>query len=116
MARRRASQHGHRHSGELLLRAVCAVVPDDERELYLPFARELYATLRQSRKLGTVPRSANVGLGAVQSPFSADFSRKTKMTVMEWFRRGLSGHLMWLIGERLLGRMYPPAGNAVRAC
>ena len=115
MASRRTRQPGRRHSGELLLLAVNAVVPDDERELYLPFARELYATLHQSRKLGTVPRSANVGLGAVQSPFSADFSRRTKMTVMKWFRRGLSGHLMWLIGERLMGRMHPSAGNAVKA-
>jgi hypothetical protein len=102
-------QPGHRHSGELLREVVSAVVPEGACELYLPFARELYATLHHSRKLGTVPRSACVGLSAVQSPFSADFDRRTKLVVQKWFVRGLSGHLMWLIGERLLGRLYPAA-------
>jgi hypothetical protein len=131
-------QPGHRHSGEMLREVVAAVVPEEDCERYLPFARELYATFHHSRKRGTVlsrtlaalpakngGQSLGVAQGpakvqspffsrAVQSQFSAssrklqapDFSRRTKMTVMKWFRRGLSGHLMWLIGERLIGRLF----------
>ncbi|HTW90531.1 MAG TPA: hypothetical protein VMH22_02345 [bacterium] len=102
-------QPGHRHSSKLLREVVAAVVPADACERYMPFARELYVSFHGSRKQGTVPRRACVRLGAVQSPFSPDFSRRTKLVVQKWFVRGLSGHLMWLIGERMLGRMYPEA-------
>jgi hypothetical protein len=94
MASRRPSQPPHPHSGEFLLQVVSAVVPDSERELYLPFARDLYTTLHR--------------------PPVPDFSRRTKLVVQKWFQRGLSGHLMWLIGQRLLGRLYPPAGNVAK--
>jgi hypothetical protein len=114
MGSRTAKQPGHRHSGEFLREVVSAVVPPEDCERYLLFARELYATLHHSRKQGTVPRSACVGLSAVQSPFSADFTRRTKLVVMKHFRRGLSGRLLALIGQKLLGRLYPPAGKAVK--
>ena len=94
MGRGKAKQPGRRHSGEFLLEVVSAVVPDRERELYLPFARELYTTLHR--------------------PPLPDFSRRTKLVVQKWFQRGLSGHVMWLIGQLLLGRLYPPAGAEVR--
>ena len=90
MASRVPRQHGHRHSGELLREVVSAVVPEENRELYLPFARELYATFHH--------------------PPVPDFDRRTKLVVQKWFVRGLSGHLMWLIGEGLLGRLFPTGG------
>jgi hypothetical protein len=95
VARRMARQPGHRHSGEMLREVVSAVVPEDDCELYLPFARELCATFHH--------------------PPIPDFERRTKLVVQKWFVRGRSGHLMWRIGQRLLGRLYPPAGNAVKA-
>jgi len=89
VARRMPKQPGHRHSGELLREVVSAVVPEDECEQYLPFARELYATFHR--------------------PPVPDFTRRTKLVVQKWFVRGLSGHLMWRIGERILGRLCPAA-------
>jgi hypothetical protein len=94
MSSRMARQPGHRHSGEMLREVVAAVVPEDDCERYLPFARELYATFRNKPQASSRKHQA------------PDFSRRTKMTVMKWFRRGLSGHLMWLIGERLIGRLF----------
>jgi hypothetical protein len=69
MSSNKAKEPGHRRSGEVVREVVAAVVPEQDRERYMPFARELYATLRLGRKQGTVPRSGNVGLAAVQSPF-----------------------------------------------
>jgi len=36
-----------------------------------------------------------------------DFSRRTKRIVTKWFRRGLSGHALWRIGEALIGLLFP---------
>jgi hypothetical protein len=71
----------------LLREVVSAVVPEGDCEQYLPFARELYVTFHH--------------------PPRPDFDRRTKLVVQKWFIRGLSGHLMWRIGERMLGRLYP---------
>ena len=87
MASRMSPQPGHRHSGELLREVVSAVVAEEDCEQYLPFARELYATLHH--------------------PPVPDFDHRTKQIVQKWFVRGLSGRLLWQIGERLLGRLYP---------
>ena len=87
MASRRTMQSGHRHSGEFLREVVAAVVPEEDCERYMSFAQELYATLHR--------------------PPLPDFTRRTKLVVQKYFARGLSGHLLWLIGERLLGRLYP---------
>jgi hypothetical protein len=87
MSSRMPKQPGHRHSGEYLQEVVAAVVPEEQRERYMPFARELYMSFHR--------------------PPVPDFTRHTKLVVQKWFVRGLSGHLMWLIGQRLLGRMYP---------
>jgi len=91
MASRRPSQQPHRHSGEFLREVVAAVVPEGECERYLPFARELYATFRH--------------------PPVPDFDRRTKLVVQKWFARGLAGRMLWLIGERMLGRLFPAAGH-----
>jgi hypothetical protein len=89
MSSRTPRRPGHRHSGEFLREVVAAVVPECDRERYMPFARELYATLRR--------------------PPVPDFTRRAKRVVRKWFERGLHGNLMWRIGERLLGRQYPAA-------
>jgi hypothetical protein len=87
MARGKAKQPGHQHSGEYLHEVVAAVVAKEDCAKYMPFARELYATLHR--------------------PPVPDFTRRTKRVVMKHFVRGLHGRPMWLIGERLLGRLHP---------
>ena len=67
--------------------------PADELACYVAFARELVMTLRRQ------PQASSRKL---QAP---DFSRGTKNVVVKWFRRGLSGHLMWLIGKAVLGKL-----------
>jgi hypothetical protein len=59
----------------------------EARAAYLSFARELYRSITR--------------------PPVPDFSLATKRVVLRWFRRGLSGHVMHLIGEALIGRMFP---------
>jgi hypothetical protein len=106
MGRRKTPSPEHRSPHEQRLREVVSelVQEESQKAAYLAFARELAAAERLSsfvhrstmRRLGTVPQSAR---RAVQSPFS----QRTKRIVQKWFERGLSGHLMWLIGERILG-------------
>jgi hypothetical protein len=74
----------------LLREVVAAVVPAAACEHYMPFARELYATFHR--------------------PPYPDFTLRTKRVVRKWFERGLSGKLLWRIGERLLAKLYPAAG------
>lgn len=88
---------GHEHRLEELVRESGA---DEERfESYLAFARELDFCLRRERlrpaRLGAFP----------------DHSRQTKLLVMKWFRRGLSGRVLARIGRALTGR--GDAGPAV---
>jgi len=87
MGSRRPAQPPRRRSSEFLREVVAAVVPEQQRERYMPFTRELYSSFHR--------------------PPAPDFTRHTKLVVQKWFVRGLSGHLMWLIGQRLLGRMFP---------
>jgi len=100
MSRRYSHPPRHDSPHEQRLREIVdELVPDDSRKAaYLSFARELARAERRSRKPGTVPQSACVELGAVQSPFS----QRTKRVVAKWFKRGLSGHLLWLVGEAVL--------------
>jgi hypothetical protein len=110
MGRSSMQRPEHQSPHELRLWAIVDSLVTDisEKEAYLAFARELAVAERSSsfvrrsstRKPGTVPPSTCVGLSAVQSPSS----EATKRVVEKWFRRGLSGHLMWLIGEAVLGR------------
>jgi hypothetical protein len=91
--------------------------PADELAYYVAFARELVRAERaQQRKqqaqaqapgTGPVLQTGNWKLGAARMrprPFP-DYSRRTKSIVAKWFRRGLSGHLMWLIGKAVLGKL-----------
>ena len=56
------------------------------------FAHELFLTLR--RRPGS------------------DFSHSTKLVVMKWFKRGLSGRLLWLIGEQIIRWRFPKSANS----
>ncbi len=91
MARGRAKEPGHRRSSEVVREVVTAVVPKRERERYMPFARELCASLKR--------------------PPGPDYTRRTKMVIVRWFRRGLHGDLLWRIGSALLGRLFPDAAT-----
>lgn len=120
MKRRKKQQPEHEspHEARIVRAVEAAGVSDEERPSYLAFARELERTMRRSPKMGTVPRDACVRCGfatvgtngVVQSPFSPDFGMRTKRCVEKWFRRGLSGHKLWLIGEALLRN--PDSGTA----
>jgi hypothetical protein len=91
MRRRKRQQPEHESPHEQRLREVVEtfVQDDAEKAAYLAFARELAAAERSSSFVHR--SSSNV----------PDYSRKTKRVVMKWFRRGLSGHLMRLIGDRI---------------
>jgi hypothetical protein len=104
---RRRNQHRHEDPSEERLRRIVAAsgLAPGQEEAGLAFARELVASMRHGR-LGT--RSEIPGRISVMSP-PQDFSRRTKLVVMKWFRRGLSGRALWRIGEALIGRLFPAA-------
>ena len=93
MSRRKRPQPEHGSPHELRLREIVNefVSDDSQKQAYLAYARELVVAERSSsfayRPSSNVP----------------DFTRRTKRVAEKWFRRGLSGHLMWLIGEAILG-------------
>jgi hypothetical protein len=87
--RRQPSRHPKR-SIETIVREVGC--PDELLPAYVAFARELTVAERSS---------CFVYRGSLRIP---DYSRRTKQVVMKWFRRGLSGHLLWLIGEAVTGQ------------
>jgi hypothetical protein len=94
MSRRNQPRPRHESPHEQRLREIVdELVPDDsQKQAYVLFARELAAAERASffvrRSTSDVP----------------DYSRRTKRVVMKWFRRGLSGHSMRLVGEAVLGK------------
>jgi hypothetical protein len=91
MARRIPKYPPHRRSAQLVREVVGAVVPVEDRERYMPFARELCASLKR--------------------PPGPDYTRRTKLVIVRWFRRGLHGNLLWRIGAELLGRLFPDAAT-----
>lgn len=84
---------GHEDRLEQLVRESGA--PDERFEAYLAFARELDLCLRRERLRRPRPDAY------------PDFSRRTKLTVMKWFRRGLSGQVLARIGRELARRPGP---------
>ena len=92
MSRRNQPMPHHESPHELRLWAIVDSLVTDisEKEAYLAFARELMAAERASSFVRR--SSSNV----------PDYSRRTKRVVQMWFERGLSGHVMWLIGRELL--------------
>ena len=99
MSSRKMQEPEHQSPHELRLWAIVDSLVNDisEKEAYLSFARELAAAERQPPR---TPRTPSQEPGVYP-----DYSRQTKRIVEKWFRRGLSGHLMWLIGEAMLGRI-----------
>lgn len=86
--RRQPSRHPKRSIETIVRELGC---PDELLQSYIAFARELAVAERSS---------SFVYRGSLRIP---DYSRRTKQIVMKWFRRGLSGHLMWTIGKAILG-------------
>jgi hypothetical protein len=74
----------HEDPREQRLRVIVSLfVPEEaERQAYLSFAREL------TRSMHSDPLP--------------DFERGTKLVVMRWFKRGLHGHLLWLVGQAVV--------------
>jgi hypothetical protein len=106
MRRRKRPQPEHRSPHEQRLREIVdgLVMDNSEKEAYVAFGHELARSVRRGPKMGDSPSEQRVRLAAVQSPFSEE----TKRIVQKWFGRGLSGHLMWLIGEAVLGKARIP--------
>jgi hypothetical protein len=92
MSRRKRPQPEHRSPHELRLWAIVdsLVTDNSQKAAYLAFAHELMAVERRQ------PQASSHKL---QAP---DFSMRTKRVVQKWFDRGLSGHLLWLIGEAIM--------------
>ncbi|MCX6841249.1 MAG: hypothetical protein NTX53_03045 [candidate division WOR-3 bacterium] len=100
MAHRSRRLPGNDHSADEALRrfvAASGLMPGQE-EAGMAFSRELDASIRHGR-LGT--RSEIPGRISVMSP-PPDFSRRTKLVTMKWFRRGLSGRALWRIGQAVM--------------
>jgi hypothetical protein len=89
MSKRFGSQSEQGSPQEQRLREIVDVLVQDEsrKPAYLSFAHELMAAERRQ------PQASSHKL---QDP---DFSQRTKRMVMKWFERGLSGHLLWLVGR-----------------
>ena len=98
--RHRHPPHGE-SPHELRLRAVVdsLVVDSSEKAAYIAFARELMAAQRRS----TRPDSPEFRYQKPECSMGGYTPEPVKRVVMKWFRRGLSGHLMWLIGRSVLG-------------
>lgn len=62
--------------------------PEELRKYYFRFATEFYHSIRRRPE--------------------PDFEEITKRVVMKWFKRGLSGKLLWQIGSAILAWRYPP--------
>ena len=84
MRHRRRQPHPHESPRDLWLQDIvleCGV-PEPEKARYVEFARELLVTLHR-----------------VPLP---DYDRSTKAVVAKWLNRGLSGHVLWLVGSEIL--------------
>ncbi len=108
--RKRHHRHHHRHERrrpgrvreQRLREIVDGLVPGSlQKRAYLDFARELAQSLR-----GNPPAlqtgSWKLGPATTRHRRFPDYSMRTKRVVAKWFRRGLSGRLLWLIGEALI--------------
>ena len=121
MGRRKWPRPEHKSPHEQRLREVVSelVQEESQKAAYLAFAHELAAAERSSsfvhRSSSVIPRERrdsrnlaarqtgrdpSIGVGVTKG---REPSQRTKRVVAKWFRRGLSGHLMWLIGKEVLG-------------
>jgi hypothetical protein len=92
MGRSSMQRPEHQSPHELRLWAIVDSLVTDisEKEAYLAFARELAVAERSS---SFVRRSSS------EAP---DFTWRTKRVVQKYFKRGLHGNLLWLIGQEVL--------------
>jgi len=120
MSRRYSHPPRHERPHEQRLREIVdELVPDDSRkQTYLSFAWELAMAGRQARlttderrwtqirgsERTPALRAGNWKLetATTRNPPFPDYGPRTKRIVAKWFKRGLSGHLLWLIGEAVL--------------
>ncbi len=111
MSSRMRGQPPHRHSGEFLREVVAEVVPEEEWDRYLVFARELVLAERRAAR----QENSEFRIQRPECRVAGYTPKPVQRVVMKHFRRGLHGNLMWRIGERLMGRPYPSSGGALRA-
>ena len=118
---RHCGRHHQRAAAERLISRVIreSGCPRPLRRFYVCFARELYLTLRHPparRAASHKPQAPGWTLDHLTTgpPPSVDFSVATKRVVARWFGRGLSGHLLWLIGDRMIDLMFPDARSKGR--
>jgi hypothetical protein len=79
---RHPSNHDDPHEQRLREIVGLLVADGPEQQAYLSFARELTHSMHRD----PVP----------------DYERGTKLVVMRWFKRGLHGHLLWLVGQAVV--------------
>ena len=101
MRRRERQQPGHESPHEQRLREVVSelVQEESQKAAYLAFAHELMAAQRRSARQD----SSESRYQKPECRMGGYTPEPVKRVVMKWFRRGLSGHLMWLIGKEVLG-------------
>lgn len=99
MGSRHRPGSGHSTRDAMHELVVAVGVPPGQHQAYVAFALELERTMRSGRcqMLDVRSEMSEVRTGP------PDFSAGTKGVVARWFERGLSGHLLWMIGERVAG-------------
>ena len=92
MSRRNCHPPHHESPHEQRLREIVdELVPDClQKPAYLQFAMELARAERASY---------NVHRTTLRVP---DCSTRTKRVVLKYFKRGLHGHLLWLVGQAVI--------------
>ena len=84
---------------ERIREVVDSLVKDENRkQAYLAFAQELMFAERRSARRD----SSEVRMQKPECRMAGYTPEPVKRVVMKWFRRGLSGHLLWLIGKELI--------------
>ena len=101
MSRRHSQPSHHKSPHELRLWAIVDSLVTDvsEKAAYLAFAQELMYAQRRSER----PGSSESRGQRPESRVAGYTPEPIKRIVMKWFQRGLSGRLMWLIGQEVLG-------------
>ena len=106
MSRRNCYPSHHESPHEQHMREIVdELVPDDsQKQAYISFARELTVAERRSRS----PDNPEFRNQKPECRIAGYTNEVTKRIVQKWFGRGLSGRLMWLIGEAVLGKARIP--------
>jgi len=112
MKRRKMQRPEHESPHEQRLREIVdEFVPEcPEKQAYLAFARELaraehHARLTADERRWTQMQDPDSSESRDQKPecrIPGYPSEAVKRVVMKWFRRGLHGNLLWLVGGAIL--------------